>query len=927
MIFGAADYKAALQAGAMLSFVGIMLFAAFRKGMLSMNWLIGLIMILMLGVVPKKEVIITDHVVPANSSVVADVPLGLALTAATFSHIGDYFTRAFETVFALPNETRYRGNGLLFSSHLLEESTRFEITTPRISANFAEFWKSCVYYDLALGLYSWNDLLRHSDIMTFFGGNTSVTRSFTYEDNGGVKSIVPCRQGLNNQMRADLNNEITQATDIYGVRLVPSEATRNASVAKYAAAMPVAYSYLTGMAISNSRIVSQNALANSLKRGLSNFASEADASAAAQDFALARAEQERRTTYSTMGLLAKRLLPISKSIFEAFIYAVFPIVMLLAMLPIAGKVLLGYLKALFWINMWAPLYAILNFAITYFAQDAASAAVVQTGAGFPTGLTVMTNTGLGNVMRDYSAIAGYLSVSIPMIAWMMVSQSGAMMASLAGRVVQSFDKPVEKGVDEATSGNAKLGNTGFESSSAFQSNTAPKMEKGGMSYGDGAGQGTRIGADGSTYTDLKASSTPLGINMGQMVTNSARDSVSKATSAEQTTSNKLGETNAALRTQIDSAVERLSQGQGSNQSWGQSERHAYAQAKDRTESVMEQFAEKEGVNIATAKAMAAEISAQASLSGRASAGVRGEAGLSTPLGGAKTFASAELTAEMRGAIAAKAGVEERLITSEDFAKVKQAMSSEQYSEALRAEAATLQDSTSSSQMGIQDGRESGLQSALSHQTQAAKEHSAAVKSIETAQKQLERAEQLSAAINAKGDDGLFNWLSGSKGMSNADIQNLIRDANNGDLDSMRVRDQLAREYVDTQLTDYSGRSVDSASEGARITGAGQQSMAGLDSTGAVSAAHNNADGEVSASSNVQGRGAIEQGINRIQQNAMSTDPQNALMTPIANDLQERQEAIQTEFQEQKDNPCDKEYDFHPVSKACKKMSPEEEHEA
>ncbi|MEK7500134.1 MAG: hypothetical protein AAB649_06025, partial [Patescibacteria group bacterium] len=106
--------------------------------------------------------------------------------------------------------------------------------------------------------------------------------------------------------------------------------------------------------------------------------------------------------------------------------------------------------------------------------------------------------------------------------------------------------------------------------------------------------------------------------------------------------------------------------------------------------------------------------------------------------------------------------------------------------------------------------------------------------------------------------------------------------------------------VDTQLTDYSGRSVDSASEGARITGAGQQSMAGLDSTGAVSAAHNNADGEVSASSNVQGRGAIEQGINRIQQNAMSTDPQNALMTPIANDLQERQEAIQTEFQEQKD---------------------------
>ncbi|WP_096619582.1 hypothetical protein [Candidatus Enterovibrio altilux] len=40
--------------------------------------------------------------------------------------------------------------------------------------------------------------------------------------------------------------------------------------------------------LNNARIIGQNVLANSLKRGLTNFASEADA-AAAQDFALARA--------------------------------------------------------------------------------------------------------------------------------------------------------------------------------------------------------------------------------------------------------------------------------------------------------------------------------------------------------------------------------------------------------------------------------------------------------------------------------------------------------------------------------------------------------------------------------------------------------------------------------------------------------------
>ncbi|WP_096619581.1 conjugal transfer protein TraG N-terminal domain-containing protein [Candidatus Enterovibrio altilux] len=158
-----------------------------------------------------------------------------------------------------------------------------------------------------------------------------------------------------------------------------------------------------------------------------------------------------------MGKLAKRMLSIMRNIFEAFIYVIFPIVMLLAMLPVAGKVLMGYIKVLFWINMWPPLYAVLHFTMSYYGQNAASAAVVQAGSSFPIGLSVMTNTGLGHVLSDYAAIAGYLSLSIPMIAWMMVSQSGAMMAGLAGRLMQSYDTPVFKAADEATTGNLLLG--------------------------------------------------------------------------------------------------------------------------------------------------------------------------------------------------------------------------------------------------------------------------------------------------------------------------------------------------------------------------------------------------------------------------------------------------------------------------------------
>ena len=79
MIFGNADYKAALQCAALIGFIGILIYAAFQKGALDIKWLIGLIMIVMLLIVPKVNLVITDRVVPANSAVVANVPLGSGL--------------------------------------------------------------------------------------------------------------------------------------------------------------------------------------------------------------------------------------------------------------------------------------------------------------------------------------------------------------------------------------------------------------------------------------------------------------------------------------------------------------------------------------------------------------------------------------------------------------------------------------------------------------------------------------------------------------------------------------------------------------------------------------------------------------------------------------------------------------------------------
>ena len=146
---------------------------------------------------------------------------------------------------------------------------------------------------------------------------------------------------------------------------------------------------------------------------------------------------------------------------------------------------------------------------------------------------MLTHTGLGQTLGDYAAIAGYLSLSIPLMAWMMVSQSGAIMAGLAGRMMQSYDQPVAKAADEASTGNVHLGNTRYETHSAFQSNTAPSDLRGGITVGDGVGNTQRAAPDGGLFSDVASSNTPLGINYGSMATTTASATLSEAASREE----------------------------------------------------------------------------------------------------------------------------------------------------------------------------------------------------------------------------------------------------------------------------------------------------------------------------------------------------------------------------------------------------------
>ena len=92
------------------------------------------------------------------------MPLGVAFFASTTSHVGDWLTRSFETVFALPDEVRFLGSGLVFGNRVAQEARRAAIDQPVLQRDMVQFVKECVVPELINRTLDIDALVRSTNI-------------------------------------------------------------------------------------------------------------------------------------------------------------------------------------------------------------------------------------------------------------------------------------------------------------------------------------------------------------------------------------------------------------------------------------------------------------------------------------------------------------------------------------------------------------------------------------------------------------------------------------------------------------------------------------------------------------------------------------------------------------------------------------------
>jgi len=426
---------------------------------------------------------------------------------------------------------------------------------------------------------------------------------------------------------------------------------------------------------------------------------------------------------------------------------------------IPAKVPMAYITALVWINLWAPMYAILHFIMSYYSQSTMTEIAALYGNGF----SVLANAEMAKFNSDVVATTGYLATALPMLAWMLVSKSGAMAASFAGRVMQGYDQSVEKGANEAVDGQGQRMGTKWEQTGSGGIQNSNLMDS-------GSRQTSTV--DGNTILSQTSSQLMVTPQITEQTVQAKQQALDTATEMRESTAARLGESNTSVLSNSGSVLQQLSQQQGANNNFKQSETAQQQQNFTALKGAVDEWAKTNGVEMSD--------QAKAAMYGAIEGKITAEVG--TPLKGIfGSGASTSITTRAGGNIEGSTSETER----DAYNMAEKFMNSEQFSSVTASIGAGVREMAA--QFGVSENNSAvdQLSTSLSRQQAAQSEYSQAASQVQSARESLSATEALSSVLSGDGSQTLVQALLKSNNGDVGRVDSLLREAAGGSSEAMQ----------------------------------------------------------------------------------------------------------------------------------------------
>ncbi|MBY0468599.1 MAG: conjugal transfer protein TraG N-terminal domain-containing protein [Burkholderiaceae bacterium] len=440
-IHASSDYAAAVAAVAFCGFIAALLAYAFAPDKLQgWKWLATVLLVFSVLIVPRVTVGIVDKTGGSAVKVVANVPFGVAMLGSITSTIGHTLTGLFETAFqvipgagAMPAELSYERNGLMFGNRLIRETGNVVFQDPTFRTDLINFIHNCTMYDLIDGTVDPATFSTSDDVWALMA-TPNPARFSTVTGAGAAVTVDTCPNIYGN-LNGRLPAQVTRIEGRLAFQLNPTlpSAAATAAIAGQIQQAYIRNSIATAAATATD-LIRQNAVLNAISDTSSIIGQKVN-DPAAMVLAVGRAQAvaQQNATWMNYGKVAEQSLPVFRNVIEALTYALFPLFVLLLLLTSGRESMIafkGYAAILIWIQLWPPLYAVLNYmASVYAAYDLAAASDLGMGTK---ALALQTASTIYSRAISGEAVVGYLAISIPFIAWAALKRMENFGTSLVG---------------------------------------------------------------------------------------------------------------------------------------------------------------------------------------------------------------------------------------------------------------------------------------------------------------------------------------------------------------------------------------------------------------------------------------------------------------------------------------------------------------
>lgn len=457
-IVGTDGYRTGMSFLALAGFLTVMTVAAVRcRGGDVIRWFAATVFFFFVVFVPKVNVNVHD-VRAMTVKTVANVPMGPAFVACATSQIGKWTAELFETAFADVDAARFTKFGAVFPERVVAALQTTGPVLPETRALLNPFIEHCIAPEILDSDAKLSALMQSTNLLSTVktSGWLNPARFFLRED-GTPLYCTDAISVIETQLKTV---EIPAQERKLLVRLADGSATDAVFETALRKAVPEAETLLLGISRSMSESLGHALLMTEIPKGLADYAGTSAAGSGAAAFAAsielskAQAHLSTEISFRTMGELVKVYLPKLRNLLEAVLIAAFPLVflVLVGLGSQGGAVARMYAVLFIWISLWAPLAAVMNHLIVHMDAEPMNRLVAEYG-----GTTLLAADAVRVAGTTSQAIAGYLMIFIPIIAYAIAKGSEMGAVSLASSVLSPANSAAQAQSSSAAMGNVTTG--------------------------------------------------------------------------------------------------------------------------------------------------------------------------------------------------------------------------------------------------------------------------------------------------------------------------------------------------------------------------------------------------------------------------------------------------------------------------------------